>query len=356
MGWGGYLTWLDRAGIHAGYMKRSIGTICITRFVIAIFLTALVSSVHASGYLLVCNKGEQTLGIIDTVAGKQLAVVPEEGVTGHEVVASPDGTKAYVPIYGNSGVGKPGTDGRLVRVIDLASRQITGTVDLGKGLRPHCAVIGPKDGLLYITTELGRTITVIDPATLKIVGTIPTGQPESHMLVISSDGRHGYTANVGPGTVSVLDMEARKVQTIIPVCRIAQRIAISTDDRWVFTSDQDEPRLAVIDTAKNEVAQWITLPGTGYGAAIFPDGHWLIIAIPGKHKVAVVDLQTMTVAKSIDVPIAPQETLVRPDGGEAYVSCDVSRQIAVIDPKTWTVSKLIDAGKVADGLAWAKGQ
>ena len=64
------------------------------------------------GWLLVANKGDQTLGIIDPAAGKQVAAVPEGGVTGHEVIASPDGKFAYVPIYGNSGVGKPGTDGK----------------------------------------------------------------------------------------------------------------------------------------------------------------------------------------------------------------------------------------------------
>jgi DNA-binding beta-propeller fold protein YncE len=317
---------------------------------------ALAPGLRAAGLLLVCNKGDQTLGIIDPVAGRQLAAVPEDGITGHEVVASPDGKRAFVPIYGNSGVGKPGTDGSLLRVIDLATRQVTATIDFGKGIRPHCAVIGPKNGLLYVTTELDRTITIIDPETLKIVGAIPTGQPESHMLAVSSDGRRGYTANVGPGTVSVLDMEAKKVITIIPVCRTTQRIALSTDDRWAFTSDQDEPRLAVIDTAQNQVSSWIPLPGAGYGAAATPDGRWLLIAIPKERRVAVVDLQSLKVVRSIAVPRAPQEMLVRPDGGEAYVSCDVSKQVAVIDLKEWTVSKVINAGPVADGLAWAKGQ
>jgi DNA-binding beta-propeller fold protein YncE len=324
--------------------------------IICMTALGLAPSLDASGFLLVANKGDQTLGIVDPVAGRQLAVVAEDGVTGHEVVASPDGKRAFVPIYGNSGVGKPGTDGSLVRVIDLATRQITGTVDLGKGLRPHCAVIGPKDGLLYVTTELGRTITVIDPKALKVLGTIPTGQPESHMLAISSDGRRGYTANVAPGTVSVLDMQARKVLTIIPVCRTVQRIALSTDDHWVFTSDQAKPQLAVIDTAQNQVSHWIPLPGVGYGAAATPDGRWLLVAIPKERKVAVVDLQSMKVVRALDVPRAPQEMLVRPDGGEAYVSCDFSKQIAVIDLKGWTVSKLIEAGAGADGLAWAKAQ
>ena len=84
------------------------------------------------GWLLVANKGEHTLSIVDPVAGNTLAVVPEDGVTGHEVVASPDGKRAFVPIYGNAGVGRAGTDGSLIRVIDLETHAVTGTVDLGK--------------------------------------------------------------------------------------------------------------------------------------------------------------------------------------------------------------------------------
>src|SRR5262245_66015499 len=91
----------------------------------------------SSGTLLVTNKGDRTLSLIDPATNKQFAVVPEEGETGHEVAASADGKFAFVPIFGNSGVGKPGTDGQLVRVIDLAQKKIVGTVDFGKGVRPH---------------------------------------------------------------------------------------------------------------------------------------------------------------------------------------------------------------------------
>ncbi len=314
-----------------------------------------IGNAPAEGFLLVANKGDHTLGIVDPGAGKELATVAEEGVTGHEVAASPDGKRAYVPIYGDSGVGKAGSDGRLMRVIDLRTRQITGTVDFGKGVRPHCAVFGPKNGLLYVTTELEESVTIIDPATLKIVGQVPTGQAESHMLAITRDGRRGYTANVGPGTVSVLDLEAKRVLTIIPICKTTQRIALSADDRWAFTSDQRAPRLAVVDTARARVERWIELPGTGYGAAATPDGNWLLVATPRVSKVAVVDLRTMEVAHTLAVPRSPQEMLVRPDGAEAYVSCDASHKVAVIDTKEWNVRTLIDAGPTVDGLAWAAG-
>ncbi len=305
------------------------------------------------GTLLVANKGASTLGIVDPQSGQQIATVAEGGITGHEVVASPDGRTAFVPIYGNSGVGKPGTDGANIVVIDIASRKVTGNIDFGHGVRPHCAVIGPKDGLLYVTTELEQSISIIDPKSLKVIGAVPTGQPESHMLAIAPDGRRGYTANVGPGTISVLDMEKRKTIAVVPVSPHIQRISVSADGGEVFTSDQMKPELAVLDTATNKVKTWIRLPGTGYGSAPTPDGRWLVIAVPGANKVAVIDLREMKVAHTVDVPATPQEVLVRPDGRVAYVSCDASHKIAAIRIADWTVEKLIDAGDGADGLAWA---
>ncbi|HUK47270.1 MAG TPA: cytochrome D1 domain-containing protein [Terriglobales bacterium] len=325
----------------------------------AIFVLIIIASTWMlgastnTGLLLVANKGEQTLGIIDPAAGRQVAKVAETGVTGHEVIASADGKLAFVPIYGNSGVGLPGTDGRTIDVIDLNARKIVHTIHFDHGVRPHCPMIGPKDGLLYVTTELDDAITIIDPHTFKILGKIPTGQAESHMLAISPDGRRGYTANVGPGTVSVLDMVGRKTLTVIHVANHVQRISVSPDGRWVFTSDTEEPRLAVIDAKTNNVDRWIDMPGEGYGSAPTPDGKWLLVAMPSANGVAVIDLANLKLVKTINVPPAPQEVLIRPNGREAYVSCDHSQQVAAISTSDWSV-KLIDAGKAADGLAWAK--
>ena len=304
--------------------------------------------------LLVDQKGDRSLAIVDPVTGKVIANVAENGITGHEVAATPDGRLAFVPIYGNSGVGKPGTDGTKIVVIDVAAHKVVGEIDFGYGARPHCAVFGPTDGLLYVTTEMDDSVTIIDPKALKIVDAIPTGQPESHMLALSHDGLRGYTANVGPGTVSVLDVKARKTIKVIPVSGNVQRIAISNDDRWVFTADETAPRLAVIDTAANAVAKWVKLDGLGYGSAPTPDGRFLLIAIPTANAVDVIDLKTMSVVQKIAVGKDPQEVLVRPDGKAAYVSCIGSNQVAEIDGSTWKVTRMIATGNGTDGLGWAK--
>jgi YVTN family beta-propeller protein len=321
-------------------------------FSLVLLSTSLV--VHAQeARLLVAQKGEASLAIVDPIAGRVLGSVAEGGVTGHEVIASPDGRTAYVPVYGNSGVGKPGTDGSKIVAIDIAAEKVVGEVDFEHGVRPHCPLIGPKDELLYVTTELDKTVSIINPKTLKVVGSIPTGQPESHMLVLSHDGRRGYTANVGPGTVSVLDIAARKTLKVIPISGNTQRIAISKDDRWVFTADQTKPQIAAIDTRTDTVAKWIPIRSAGYGSAPTPDGRWLLMAMPAVNEVAVVDLATMKAAKGVPVCANPQEVLVRPDGKAAYVSCMSGNRVAEIDLGSWKVTRTIATGKSTDGLAWA---
>jgi YVTN family beta-propeller protein len=304
--------------------------------------------------LLVAVKGTQNLAIVDPASGSVVATVPEGGTTGHEVIASADGKTAFVPIYGNSGVGKPGTDGDTIAAIDIASHKVVGDIHFNHGVRPHCPLIGPKDGLLYVTTEIDKTITIIDPKTLKIMGTLPTGQEQSHMAVLSHDGKRAYTANVGPGTVSVIDVPGRKVLKVIPISGNTQRISMTPDDKWVFTADQTKAQMAAIDTTKNEVAKWIPMEGMGYGSAVSPDGKWLLVALADQNKVAVIDVKTMQVARTVPVGDYPQEVLVRPDGKTAYVSCmHGAGTVSEIDLGSWKVTRTITTGNSTDGLAWA---
>src|SRR6202162_1336626 len=164
------------------------------------------SSDHSLGskpmnLLLVVNQGDQSMSLVDPAAGVQIGKVKTNEVRAHEVVASSDGRFAYLPIYGNAGVGKPGTDGRSVEIVDLDKQAIVGKIEVG-AVRPHWVKFGP-DGMLYVSAELDQAVDVLDPHQQKKVGSIPTGQPESHMVVMSADRWGDYTANVDAATVSV---------------------------------------------------------------------------------------------------------------------------------------------------------
>jgi YVTN family beta-propeller protein len=309
----------------------------------------LPSLLHAQN-LLVANQGDHTLLVIDPVSQKTLAKVGVD-INGHEVIAAPDGKLAYVPIYGNSGVGKPGTDGSTVQVIDIASGRAVHIIDLGKAVRPHCAKFGP-DGLLYVSAELARAIDVIDPQTLKVVGEIPTGQLDAHMFVISPDGSRAYTANVFAGSVSVLDLHRRSLIATIPVAGELQRISISPDGHTVYTHDQQKPRIALVDTSKNVVSGWWDLPEVVYSSSPTPDGRALVASAPSG-KLFVLDTSSGKVVHSYDIPAASGETIVSPDGSRAYVSCPQAGTVEILNLKTWQLEKSIQLTKGVDGLAFA---
>ncbi len=302
------------------------------------------------GMLVVANQGDHTTLLIDPQTREALMKVTV-GVNGHEVAVSPDSRFAYVPIYGNSGVGKPGTDGRAIDVIDLRERKQVATIELGKPLRPHRAAFGP-DGLLYVSAELDNALDVVDPASRKVLAEIPTGAPESHMFVISPDGSRAYTANVSAGSVSVLDLKKRSLITVIPVAKTVQRICITPDGKRVFTHDQDSPRIAVIDTATNKVASWISVPSTVYSSSPTPDGRKLI-ANSHVGKLFVIDLASDKLDESFDIPPAIGEVLITPDGKLAFISCPQAGVIEVFDVQNNKLLEPIRLTRGVDGLAWA---
>jgi DNA-binding beta-propeller fold protein YncE len=304
------------------------------------------------GRLVVVNQLDHSLVILDPNTRATLGRV-SVGVNGHEVVVSKDGKFAYVPIYSNVVVGQVGTNGNHVDVVDLRDFKVLRSIDLGKSVRPHRALFGP-DGLLYVTAELDQALYAVDTKTDKVVARIPSGQEQTHMFVISKDGKRAYTANISEGSVSVLDLKKHELIKIIPVSKSVQRISMSVDGHWVFTHDQSEPRVAVIDTKTDEVASWIPLPSGAFTSAVTPDGKTLLILASGAHKVFSWDLKSKQITHKYDLPGGGNFLLVNPSGRHAYVSCIEIGKVAVLNLTTQTMEEPIPSVPGVDGMDWAK--
>jgi YVTN family beta-propeller protein len=316
---------------------------------LALAVTTASPKPDPPGYAFIANQYEHTAVLVD-LTSKQTVARVEVGVNGHEVAVSPDGHFGYVPIYGNSGVGKPGTDGDHIDVIDLKAGKLTGHIDLGKPVRPHCAKFGP-DGLLYVSAELDQAIYAVDVKAGKIVGKIPTGAIESHMFVLSPDGKRAYTSNVHAGSVSVLDLKKRALITVIPVAKIVQRISISPDGRRVFTHDQDSPIIHVIDTTTNKVVSHLEVPASVYSSQLTLTGNTLVAVSPSG-KLFVLNLEFNKLMASFDVPKALGEVALNSDSSYAYVSCPAAGTIEVLNLDTYKLEDPITLTPGVDGLEW----
>jgi YVTN family beta-propeller protein len=316
-----------------------------------VFATASEPKPSDPGTLVIANQGDHTLLTIDLASEKTLGKT-EVGINGHEVAVAPDGKFAYVPIYGNSGVGKPGTDGDRIDIVDLHTHAFAGHIDLGKPVRPHCAKFGP-DGLLYVSAELDNAIYAVNTTTRQVVAKNPTGAEQSHMFVIAPNGKRAYTSNVAAGSVSVVDLYAHKLITVIPVAKTVQRISISPDGNYVFTHDQDQPRIAVIDTSNNKVSKWIDVAGSVYSSAVTPDGAHLVAASP-IGKVFVIDIAQSKTLSTHDVPKSAGELILSPDGQRAFLSCPQAASIQILDLSSGKITASIPLTKGVDGLDWLR--
>jgi len=299
--------------------------------------------------LFVVAKREAALHRIDAAGKAPPARVPL-GVNGHEVTLSADGRLAYVPIYGDSALGKPGSNGSTIEVIDTAAMRRIDTIDLGEGVRPHSAVLD-RDGRLWVTAEIAEAVLLVDPKTKRVVGRAPTGQPESHSLALSPDGRRLYTSNVGAGSVSVIDTAARKLVAVVPVAKRVQRVTASPDGRFVFAHDTQAPRLAVIDTATNELARWIELPDPAYASAATPDGRFLLVGSPVARRLHVVDLARLAVVRSLDPGCDPAYVVADGNGRKAYLSCPRDGKIAVLDLASMAMDAALPVEPGIEGIA-----
>jgi YVTN family beta-propeller protein len=292
--------------------------------------------------------GASALLRVDAETGEVEARVPI-GNAGHEVAVSADGRTAYVPIYGDGALGQPGSNGSSVDIVDLATMESRGSIDLKAGVRPHQAALA-RDGMLWVTAEQQDAVLIVNPARRQIVDRIELGQPQAHMLALSPDGRRAYTANVSAGTVSVIDVSQRRLLDTIRVAARVQRISVSPDSRWVFTHDNEAPRVAVIDAQTNRIARWFDLPDRAYASAVTPDGSRLIAVSPFARALYAIDLATGLVERTLPLSAACGAIVIAPGGERAWLSCG-SGVIPVVNLASMRVERELVVGPGIDGLA-----
>ena len=185
------------------------------------------------------------------------------------------------------------------------------------------------------TNSAGDDVSIIDPATNKVVGVI-NGIEVSHGAAAAPDGSHYYISNEAESTLDVVDTKTLKVTRSIPLSGHPNNIAVSKDGRRVYVSIAMAPgAVDVIDTASLEKVKSIPVKGAVHNTYVTPDGKCVISgSIPSK-TITVIDGQTETPVWSLtmDLGIRPMAFSTNPDGSTKWIFVQLTgfNGFAVVD-------------------------
>jgi DNA-binding beta-propeller fold protein YncE len=308
-------------------------------------------------FFVVCkNLPGITIFDADTNARVSQAITPGV-INPHEAAFSRDGRSVYVPIYGTSGVGKPGEHGHEIHVFNSLTGAGQGFLDTGHFQRPHCIAVGAETGTVYASAELAESLILIDPNGPEITGSIPTGSNTSHMFALTRDERKAYVSNVRSKSISVLDIKARRLDITIATEGENQRMTLSPNEQWFVTSLGPAAKIAFFRTIDNALDFTVSVDGTPFVAKFSADGRFLYCAgFAGSRQLATwkIDvLKRATVAAlSEDLGEDPGSLEVNPWTGLVYVTDQPTNTIHLIDPDKWTVASALRTEKTPDAMGF----
>ncbi|MGA8783010.1 MAG: YncE family protein, partial [Terracidiphilus sp.] len=140
--------------------------------------------------------------------------------------------------------------------------------------------------------------------------------------------------------------------TVIPVGRGSEGFDVSPDGKQAWVANAGDGTISIIDIAAKRVTETLAANVPGANRLKFtPDGETVLVSAGPDF--VILDAATHKEIKRIRTGRGSGGVLVAPDGLRAYEACSPDNYVAVIDLKTLEVIGHIDAGGNPDGMAWA---
>ncbi|USU18516.1 YncE family protein [Paraburkholderia fungorum] len=161
---------------------------------------------------------------------------------------------------------------------------------------------------VYLSDQSSNTVSVVDPATEKLLGVIRLG-------------------DLTPGNLSPL----YKGQLLV------HGMGFSPDHRTLDVVSIGSNSVTFIDTATNRVKHTTYVGRSPHEAFFTPDGREVWVTIRGENYIQVLDGKTYEPTKRIIVPNGPGMTIFSPDGRYGYIVSSFTPEMVVVDTKSYKI-------------------
>ena len=317
-----------------------------------------------AGRVIVLNKAAHTAMVIDVATGETLATL-KTGVGPHEVAVHPEGRFAVVANYGEQEMGSS------LSVIDLATLELVGGIDLGAPIRPHGLAFEPDGKHLWVSAEVVRQAWRVSFPGGEVVAKVDSEANATHMVAWAPNGRV-FTANIGSGSTSVIGPDGEggfKLLAKVPTGAEAEGVCVTPDGRHVWVSNRREGTVSVLDAESLKLVTELPCEGFPIRAMASPDGRLVLVTSAIAGKLSLFDAVEPAFLGAIEMPFQvgeegdailgqmgespiPIGVSLHASGKLAFVANAAVDRVAVVDLIRRKVVAQLPAGRGPDGIAW----
>ena len=335
--------------------------------------SVLHSQTTPSPSLLVLSKHDHTLSIVNPSTLQVVARMPV-GNDPHEVIASTDGATAYVsnygfgayntlavidlvghralpsidlgPLRGPHGLtfvgGKTWFTAEAAKAIgryDPATQKVDWILGTGQN-RTHMIYVSDDQQRIITTNVSSGTVSIMELEALHMPGP-PPGMRASN----STPG--------GPPPGGRPMPRKDWNETVVRVGNGSEGFDVSPDHHEVWVANAQDGTISVIDIAAKKVVETIQASVRGANRLKFtPDGKRVLVSTLGGPDLVILDAATRRTTKRIPIGHGAAGIVIEPNGARAFVACTPDDYVAVIDLQSLAVTGHIQAGGEPDGMAW----
>ena len=187
----------------------------------------------------------------------------------------------------------------------------------------------------------------VDPT---VVATIPTGSGARGVGVNASTGLV-YVANLGGGTVSVVDATTDTLVTNIPSGGVPVGVDVDPTPNRIYVADFSGDSVFVIDGGSNTVLSTIPVGDGTFDVGVNPGADRVYAANFLSDNVSVINAISGAVVATIPVGLGPSDVAANASTGRVYVANNSSDTVSVIDGLSNTVIATMPVGTGPAGVA-----
>ena len=194
--------------------------------------------------------------------------------------------------------------------------------------------------LLYVGNSMGDDVSVVDLASLKVIGDITVG-PHVHGVAVTPDGRRLFTTSEVDHTLIISDTETHKIMGTVKLPGKPNQCAVTPDGRYVIVPIRDGDSVAIVDVNQQKIVKLLPIKEP-HNSLNMGSNKYMFVTSMGSHEIDVIDLEKMDYSAHIPVGGRPRPVVVSKDGRTMYVAVSFLHGFNIVDIPEQKVTQRVE--------------